>query len=72
MKKMCILFLCFIFVLTGCSSKSEYPIDDIYHFETDSQYTFCNQGKERKFAQSEDGYYFALTLQGNHFLFFYR
>ena len=70
MKKMCILFLCFIFVLTGCSSKSEYPIDDIYHFETDSQYTFCNQGKERKFAQSEDGYYFALTLQGNHFLFF--
>ena len=66
--KICILLISLL--LAGCSSFNSYPTDDEYHFETDSQYTFCNQGKERKFAQSEDGYYFALTLQGNHFLFF--
>ena len=64
-----VLFLiCVCF--TGCSGGTSYPADDSYHFETDCQYSVGSQGKGGVIAESAEGYYFALTIHGQHSLFF--
>lgn len=75
--KWSVLFISFMILLFGCSRTStSYPTDDAYHFGTDSQYTLCNQGSNRQIAETEEGYYFALTLNrsdpelGGDYLFF--
>lgn len=69
-KKYVAVFLGFLLILAGCSCTNTYPADNVYHFETDAQIPLYSCGTERSFAESEDGYYFVLTINGNHFLFF--
>ena len=57
-------------LLSSCSPLPQYPTDDTYHFETDSQYTFYTQGGFRNFAESEDGYYFTLNINAYNYLFY--
>lgn len=66
---MSLVLSCF-FILTSCSPTSPYPTDDTYHFETDSQYTFYTQGGFRNFAETENGYYFSMNINGSCFLFY--
>ena len=69
--KRCIALICVLAILfTGCAARPSYPSDDAYHIETDDQYSLHVQGGFRTFAESEDGYFFGLTLYGNHFLFY--
>ena len=49
--------LCFLFLLSGCGSRS-YPADAAYHFQTDFQYTWRSTGNPILFACSDTGYYF--------------
>ena len=63
-----IIFACLL--LSGCSGSSQYPTDDAYHFETDAQYMLFPTATERVFAESEDGYYFNLLINGKVFMFF--
>lgn len=69
-QKYVVLFLAVCCLFSGCSSVDAYPNDNIYHFETDAQIPMYSCATERSFAESEDGYYFVLTIRGNHFLFF--
>ena len=70
MKKWMSLVVSCFFILTSCSPTSPYPTDDTYHFETDSQYTFYTQGGFRNFAETENGYYFSMNINGSCFLFY--
>ena len=71
MKKIVIILLCVSFVLGGCTKNNiQYPADNIYHFETDSQYTFYTQAGFRQFAESEDGYYFTMNVTGSSYIFY--
>lgn len=73
-KRVLFLIVSLLFI-SGCT-RTSYPTDDVYHFETDCQYTTCNQGSYRQIAETEEGYYFALriNLSGSHaggdYLFF--
>ena len=57
-------------MLTGCSERSTYPTDENFHFETDAQSYAFLPGMNRGIAESETGYYFGMTLKGNHYLFY--
>ena len=64
------LWICLL--LCGCQAGAgrTYPDDGQFHFETDAQYTFFDQGWDRSFAESESGYYFAGMCSGGDFLFY--
>ena len=70
MKRMNLFVLLLTLLFMGCSHIEEYPADDFYYFDTDSQYGYTLQGQDRIFAESEDGYYFVLSIKGTHYLFF--
>ena len=70
MKKNSIVLFLIMLILAGCNNGTNYPSDNTYHFETDSQYSFYNQGAAGEVAQSPDGYYFALVIHGEHYMFF--
>lgn len=59
-----------LLMLTACVKQSQYPADDTYHFETDFQYTWCHQGMDREFAESEDGYYFQAIVNNRTYLIY--
>lgn len=64
------LVMSFNLLFAGCSANAEYPTDEAYHFDTDAQYMLFPTATERVFAESEDGYYFNLLINGQVFLFF--
>ena len=57
-------------LFSGCAAQSSYPSDDGFHMETDDQYSLHAQGAFQNLAETEDGYYFALSMKGNNFLFY--
>lgn len=71
-KKGTIFLVLFVFLFSGCSSvgQNRYPTDDIYHFETDAQYSCFTANHQRMMAESEEGYYFAFTINNLRNMFF--
>ena len=70
MKRYIALICVLATLFTGCAARPSYPSDDAYHMETDDQYSLHAQGTFKNLAEGKEGYYFALTLKGNHFLFY--
>ena len=70
MKRYIALICVLATLVTGCAARPSYPVDDAYHMETDDQYSLHAQGTFKNLAEGKEGYYFALTLKGNHFLFY--
>ena len=67
-KSIILLILCLLF--TSCSSSSNYPTDNAFHFETDAQSSAFLPAMNRGIAESETGYYFGMMLKGSRFLFY--